>query len=50
MLKLDDMNIDICCLQETWLSKTDTSVLAEINEFGYEIKSKPRSGMKKGGV
>ena len=41
--KLDELDIDICMLQETWLSRGDESVIAEIKDHGFEILSKRRA-------
>ena len=49
MSKLDDLGIDVCVLQETWLSKGDSTVLAEIKDFGFEVRSRRRMSDNKGG-
>lgn len=46
---ISDFDLDICCVTETWLKKTDTAKFSEIRESGYNIHSKPRSG-RGGGV
>ena len=46
---LTDLNIDICCLTETWLRKGDTSKVCEIKELGYNIHHVSRAG-RGGGV
>ena len=49
--KLDELDIDVCMLQETWLSRGDESVIAEIKDHGFEILSKRRTtGSRGGGV
>ena len=47
--KLDELNIDVCLLQETWLNKGDESIIAEIRDYGYEIESRRRTNYRKGG-
>ena len=44
--------IDIICLQETWLRKCDTSIIEEIKEYNFEIitERKPRKCDIGGGV
>ena len=46
---LNDFNIDICCVTETWFKKSDKAKFSEIKDFGYETLSTPRSG-RGGGV
>ena len=46
---LDDNNIDIALLQETWL-QGDLSVYAEFKEKGFTIRKLERSGRKGGGL
>ena len=47
--KLDELDIDVCMLQETWLSRGDESVIAEIKDHGFEILSKRRTTCSRGG-
>ena len=47
--KLNELDIDSCMLQESWLSKGDDSVIAEIKDHGFEILSKRRSTGSRGG-
>jgi exonuclease III len=47
--KLDELDIDICMLQETWLTKGDDSVIAEIKDYGFEINSRRRTSRSIGG-
>ena len=44
--------IDIICLQETWLRKCDTSLIEEIKEYNFEVitERKPRKYDIGGGV
>ena len=44
--------IDIICLQETWLRKCDTSIIEKMREYNFEIitERKPRKCDKGGGV
>ena len=46
---LSDKSIDVCFLTETWLSKGDTSKIAEIKDLGYGIIHQSRPG-RGGGV
>ena len=46
---LNDMNVDICGLSETWLHVSDNAIFSEIKDFGFLIHSKPRAG-RGGGV
>lgn len=46
---LSDSNINVCLLTETWLRKGDTSKIAEIKRFGYNIMHQSRAG-RGGGV
>ena len=48
MSKLD-LDIDVCVLKETWLSRGDSTVLAEIKDFAYEVRSRRRRSDNKGG-
>ena len=44
-------DMDICCLQETFLKEYDGAYLKEIKEYGYKIRSVPRSdGREHGGL
>ena len=47
--KLEELDTDICMLQETWLNRGDNSVIAEIMDRGYEVKSKRREKGNTGG-
>ena len=49
MSKLYDLDIDVYVLQGTWISKGDSTVLAEIKDFGYEVRSRRRRSDNKGG-
>ena len=46
---LTDLNVDICCLTETWLRKGDSSKICEIKDLGYNIHHVSRAG-RGGGV
>ena len=46
---LSDLNVDICCLTETWLRKGDTSKIVEIRKLGYQLFPQSRAG-RGGGV
>ena len=46
---LKDRAVDICCLTETWFKARESSIFAEIHDFGYDVISSPRKG-KGGGV
>ena len=49
--KLEELQVDVCMLQETWLSKGDESVIAEIKDYGFEMITRRRpTGRKGGGV
>ena len=41
---LTDKNIDIALIQETWIRKVDTAIVAEIKEYNFKIEQvrKPR--------
>ena len=47
--KLRELDIDVCILQETWLSRGDESVIAEIKNHGFKILSKGRTTGSRGG-
>ena len=47
---LDDLDCDMCLLQESWLKQNDDSKLAEIEELGYKILSAPRNNRSGGGL
>ena len=49
MSTLGDLGIGVCVLLETWLSKGDSTVLAEIKDFGFEVRSRRRRSDNKGG-
>ena len=38
-MKLRENDIDVALIQETWLKKSDKSIIAEIKEFGYNTLS-----------
>ena len=46
---LQDSGTDICFLTETWLRKGDTSKIAEIKDFGFNVMHQSRAG-RGGGV
>ena len=46
---LNDSDIDVCFLTESWLKVSDKAKFAEIREHGYDIFSAPRKG-RGGGV
>ena len=46
---LKDNGCDICFITETWLKKTDKTIIAEIKDLGYNIYSQSRSG-RGGGI
>ena len=51
MQHVKNNKVDICFLQETFLTKHDGAVLQEIKEHGYNIHSVPRSdGREHGGL
>ena len=52
MTLLSDNNIDVALIQETWLKKSDKSIISEIKDFGYNTLSfrKPRRADLGGGV
>ena len=45
---LEDKNVSIAMLQETWLKACDKSIFEEIKNYGYKILSKMRT-IKRGG-
>ncbi len=47
---LEDENIDICCITETWLKPSDQAVLSDINLRGFNIVSAPRTNKRGGGL
>lgn len=47
---LNEHDCDLCFISESWLKLTDTSVISEIKDFGYDIKFQPRKGKRGGGV
>ena len=49
---LEDQNIDIACITETWLSPDfgQDHTLSEIKNFGFNISSTSRKGRRGGGV
>ena len=49
---ITDTDIDIVLLQETWLKKSDTAIIFNIQEYNYEILQtrKPRASDTGGGV
>ena len=46
---LKDNNIQIAFVQETWLNAGDNSILAEINDYGYNIITQNRTQRDTGG-
>ena len=52
METVSELDIDLFFVQETWLMKSDTSILQEVREYGYEIvtERKPRTIDIGGGV
>ena len=46
---MSDLDVDICCLSETWLRKGDTSKISEIKELGFCVRHVSRPG-RGGGV
>ena len=46
---LKENKCDICCVDESWLVENDTAKVAEIKDFGYNIKVQPRKG-RGGGI
>ena len=46
---MQESHIDIGLLQETWINQGDTSVLAEIRDYGYHVISQRRTTSDKGG-
>ena len=41
---LDELDIDLGILQETWIKSTDKAKIAEIKELGYDVLNRPRNG------
>ena len=39
---MTDNDIDVCCLQETFLSMDDKVKIREVEEYGFKMYSKPR--------
>ena len=46
---IEEYDLDIVCLQETWLGKGDKAILAEIKEHGLDIISISRTQQNTGG-
>ena len=46
---LEDNDIDLCMLQETWLNKGDGSIIQEIKDHGYNIYTQHRHRGNTGG-
>ena len=50
MTYLDDLQIQIACLQETWLTEADRAVYGTFAEFNYKYLKRERVGSKGGGI
>ena len=50
MEHLDDQEVDICFVQETWLKEADAAKLQEIRDYGWDIISNPRKHRTGGGI
>ena len=52
MSLIENNDVDVALIQETWLRETDCSILYEIEELGYTLKSyrKPRKTELGGGI
>ena len=47
---ISELDIDICCLTETWMTENDPVTAGEICPPGYELQSIPRKDRRGGGV
>ena len=47
---IDDANLDVLLLQETWLTQGDLSIYAELAEMGFKINKLERTIRKGGGL
>ena len=48
---IEESNIDILCITETWLHEFgDEPILSQLTPHGYDIKSSPRLGRRGGGI
>ena len=43
-------DIDLCFLQETFMSVNDTAILSEVKKLGFKMLSDPRSNGLHGGL
>ena len=46
MTYLDDLQIQIACLQETWLTEADRAAYGTFAEFNYKYLKRQRVGSK----
>ena len=47
---ISELDIDVCCLIETWMTENDPVTAGEICPPGYELQSIPRQDRRGGGV
>ena len=47
---ISELDIDVCCLTETWMTENDPVTAGEICPLGYKLQSIPRKDCRGGGV